>query len=360
MNIEIFLVETIQPIGVFYTGKINSETLIKMAKIKTRSSGKGVQRDLKKNRTKNIAMYCKDPDATFPTPIILAIDSKVLNRELQLVDGTDCIYKADFDVGEAPFAEVLDGQHRLEGIKLAKGFKCDMPIAIMFDLTEEEKAYIFSTINSNQEKVDKSLIYELFELSSSRSPHKTCHEIARLMNSDVDSPFYEKLKMLGKATKQSETLSQGTFVTYLCRLMSRNPKEDMIKLKNNEQISDDPGCVLREYFIDNKDEVILKIIKNYFSAIAQVFKEEWNDSRTYVLSKTSGYGALIKAFPTIYKIGLTRGTLSEDFFKEIFEVVKSKFVEEKIDWTSNTVISGEQGQSNLSKTIMCIIEQEIV
>ena len=98
-------------------------------------------------------------------------------------------------------------------------------VVVMFDLTEEEKAYIFSTINSNQTKVDKSLIYDLFELSKTRSPHKTCHEIARIMNSDKNSPFYGKLKMLGKKSDKTAILSQGTFVNYLCRLMSNKPNK---------------------------------------------------------------------------------------------------------------------------------------
>lgn len=68
----------------------------------------------------------------------------------------------------------------------------------MFDLTDEEKAYVFSIINSKQTRVNPSIVYDLFSLAERRSPQKTCHEIARGINSNPDSPFYKKLKMLGK------------------------------------------------------------------------------------------------------------------------------------------------------------------
>lgn len=39
-------------------------------------------------------------------------------------------------------------------------------------------AYIFSMVNLAQTKVSKSLVYDLFEFSKSRSPRKRAHTIA--------------------------------------------------------------------------------------------------------------------------------------------------------------------------------------
>ena len=98
----------------------------------------------------------------------------------------------------------------------------------MFDLTVAEEAYIFSTINSNQRKVDPSLIYDLFDVSTNRSPQKTAHEIARVMNSSTSSPFYNRLKMLGKKASGQDkaSLSQGTFAKSILMLISKKPDED--------------------------------------------------------------------------------------------------------------------------------------
>ncbi len=137
----------------------------------------------------------------------------------------------DFDENSI-IGEIIDGQHRIEGIK--KSSKIDdfeLPITLMFNLTEEEKAYIFSIINSKQTKVPKSLIYDLFFLSEERSPQKTCHEIARLFNSDENSSFFKRLKMLGRKEHQEASLSQGSFIKYLLPNISKKPDEDLRNIK---------------------------------------------------------------------------------------------------------------------------------
>ena len=198
---KICVFEIEQPIGTFYVGKIKSDTLISITKTVRRTENEGIQRELSEKRARDISKYCEDPDATFPTPIILAVNESDIENFSTNIPG---VYELSFDDDYA-FAEIIDGQHRIEGIKLAKDFVTDLLVVLMFDLTEEEKAYVFSTINSTQTKVDKSLIYDLFDLSQSRSPYKTCHEIARILNSDQDSPFYGRLKMLGKKSSGGTT-----------------------------------------------------------------------------------------------------------------------------------------------------------
>ena len=76
MSKGIMLMEINQPIGSFYIGKISSEDLIKISKVIPRKNNIGTQRQLQEMRVKEIAKYCDDPDATFPTPIVLSIRSE--------------------------------------------------------------------------------------------------------------------------------------------------------------------------------------------------------------------------------------------------------------------------------------------
>lgn len=341
---SIMLIEINQPIGSFYVGKIDSQKLIDISKVIRRKNNSGTQRDLQENRVKEIAKYCEDPDATFPTPVVVSIRS---DECVKLVEtSVSDIFELQYD-DESKIAEILDGQHRLEGIKKSGKFNTEMMIAVMFDLTEEEKAYVFSTINSNQKKVDKSLIYDLFDVSEHRSPYKTCHEIARIMNSNENSPFYNRLKMLGKKNGEKEFLSQGTFVTYLLRLITNTPQEDMIELKKGNIIKKNDRLIFREYFAEEKDNIILKILLNYFGAASEVFSEEWNSGK-YILTKTTGYGALLKALPVFYIEGKNNSDLSKDFFVNKFIVVKNKMTKENIELTSICLGSGEQAQNTLS------------
>ena len=136
MKHSIKMLEVEQPIGTFYIGKIETETLLKIYKINRRDSDTnvGIQRRLQDNRAKEIATYCESPDASFPTPIILAVNSKEII--MNLFDGFITLSFSD----ETRFAEILDGQHRIEGIKLAAQYPKEMVLVIMLDLTEEEKA----------------------------------------------------------------------------------------------------------------------------------------------------------------------------------------------------------------------------
>ncbi len=340
-------IEITQPIGTFYISKLNADIVGKVTEITPRSEHpEAVQRDLSPKRVNEIKDYCSDPDATFPTPIIISIYKKA---DIQINNGY-----FEFDEN-SKIGQIIDGQHRIEGIlKSNKSTEFELPIVFMFNLIEEEKAYVFSIINSKQTRVSMSLIYDLFELSKHRSPQKTCHEIARAMNMESNSPFYNRLKMLGKKEDNQElaSLSQGTFVKYLLNLISKKPDEDLRILKINGKLKRIPSLSLRDYFIEEQDHIIQKIVYNNFKALSIVFPKEWNDPKNYILSKTTGFGAVIKSFNFLYTIGNKRNDLSIDFFRGCYENFKNYLEIEGKELTSKYFPSNAQQQSKLAELII--------
>lgn len=338
-----------QPIGTFFVGKMSAKDIINISSVSRRKGNQGHQRLLKEKRAKEIALYCKDPDATFPTPIILSVsDNDFRNKDCPIPD----VVCFEYDETKK-FAEILDGQHRMAGISKSSNFDFDLPVIIMFSLREEQKAYVFSTINGNQAKVDRSLIYDLFDLSETPSPYKTCHQLARTMNSDKDSPFYRRLKMLEKRENRSETISQSTFVTNLCDyLISKNPQEDEINIKRNLPLENNPKLPLRKYFINGKDDVILRILMNYFTAAESVFYKEWNDPENYILTKSVGFEGLVSALTILIPSGEKVGDLSREHFIKIFKELKEELHRTNIDLTSQSFSSSSQNANQLSKLII--------
>lgn len=344
----ICMIEINQPIGTFYIGKMLSTDIVHIAKVSQRDSSGGHQRQLKNARAKEIAIYCTDPDATFPTPVILAVSEE------------DFIQISPTDYGIVSFkydetrkiAEILDGQHRIAGISVAADKEFELPVVIMFNLREEQKAYVFSTINGNQVKVDRSLIYDLFDLSETPSPYKTCHYIARSMNSDPQSPFYKRLKMLEKRESSKQTISQNTFVTNLCQLISAKPQEDEIAIKKNESLQDNSKYVFRKYFIHGKDEVILKILHNYFGAAAEVFPAEWNNPKDFILTKSVGFEGLISALSVLVPRGEKKGDLSKQYFTFVFEQLKLQLSIKNMQLTSKCFSSSSQDAKRISQMIV--------
>lgn len=336
-----------QPIGDFYLTTMEASTLAKVATVERRfENPDAVQREQSTERIKEIAKYCGDSDATFPTPIIIAIKEDADVR----IDENYILFNEDEILGE-----VIDGQHRLEGLKKSNYLsRFQMPVVLMFDLYPSQKAYVFSIINSKQTRVNMSLIYDLFALSEKRSPYKTCHETARALNKDIESPFYNRLKMLGKkeATQDLASLSQGTFIKYLMELISKNPDDDTRKLKNDEQLEPNKKLVLRKYFIDNQDPVIYKIILNLFNGVKDAFDEEWHNPKEYIISKPIGFGSIIKAYPVIHDLGVSKNKLTREFFKETFDRFKIYLDEQNIKLTSEFFGSNEQARTKLANLII--------
>lgn len=204
-----------------------------------------------------------------------------------------------------------------------------------------------------------SLIYDLFALSDKRSPYKTCHEIARALNIDEQSPFYNRLKMLGKKEENQylASLSQGTFIKYLLELITKNPDEDTRKIKIGEKLENNESLVLRKYFIDNEDPVIFKIILNLFNGVKDSFKEEWDNPERFIISKSIGFGAVIKAYPTIHKFGVENNKLNRDFFTHVFTKFRRSLEIKKIDLTSAYFGSNEQARTKLANLIIDSINE---
>jgi len=320
-----------QPIGTFYLMSLGADQLVERVRIQPRtissSESHNVQRAENQSRVKEIALYVRDPDATFPTAVIISADSAHA-----VVDGGFITFspapgqQADgFEIGE-----LLDGQHRIRGLREAKqqGFDIsafEVPVVVMLDLDVAEKAYVFSIINSKQTPVSKSLIYDLFGLAKDRSPYSVSHEIARAMNTDPQGPFYRGIKMLGKKQHPHEILTQGSFVKYLLQLITNKPDRDAIALKSNE-VPVERDRPFNAFFRNKKDELILMAMTNYFGAVAELFPDDWAISsyvdangspvkgKTPVLRRTVGYEALMKALATIWPIIQAKATLERDLF----------------------------------------------
>lgn len=330
-----------QPIGEFFVGTISAQILTEIAFTDLRhfeslTERKGLNRAVNLERVRKISTYVRGVDATFPNAIIVAIDSDKIVRQSE----NEIEIKISKDV-----AKIIDGQHRIRGLERAfneekkalengvtvnKIGKFDLIISIFVDLAMEDQASIFSTINLNQAPVIKSLVYDLFEVDPYRSPQKSCHLIAKSVNSDSTSPFYQRIKLLGKNPELDgkilyrAPLTQAAFINALLSTITNDADKDREALKRNEilPIIENPeskGLIFRHYFLKEEDSTILRIINNYFGAIQDVFPKEWSNTDNPV-SKTIGYGALMRLLKNdLYLIGDRQNDLSRSFFASHFE-----------------------------------------
>jgi len=341
--------EVEQPIGKFYVGTINAQDLVEISyadvhRIEERDVEKvvGIERPLVKARVNELKEYVKMVDATFPTSIILAVMSKDADY-----DERKGIMRLRRDKN---VAQIIDGQHRIAGLRDFNG-RFQLNITLFIDMDLEDQAMVFATINLKQTRVSKSLAYDLYEFAVTRSPQKTCHNIAKLLNLRENSPFKDKIKILGLATdKSSETLTQAAFVDQLIPYISDAPMDDRDKLKRGERLSliEPPltnKLIFRNMFIKEKDAEIARIIYNYFNAIAKKWHTAWFSSeRSVILSRTTGFIALMRFLRDVFNdLGKPDEVVSIPTFEKIFAPMALKDSE----FTTDTYNPGGGGQTDL-------------
>jgi len=353
-TITIKCVEVTQPIGTFYIGVMEAKDLIRISYADIRRLDRdlddylGIQRKLSPKRVEELQKYVDTIDATFPTSVILAVSSDHVsfNKETNSLEIT-----ADEEV-----AKIIDGQHRIKGLEGFSEKIFQLNVTIFIDMDIEDQAMVFATINLAQTKVNRSLVYDLYEHTESRSPQKTAHNIARLLNSTEKSPFENRIKILGTATPgvKGETLTQATFVEALIKLISGNSQralEDRELLKRGKKparasSAEAYSLVFRNMFLDNKEAEIAKVIWNYFSAVSSRWTESWKNNNVTgnILPRSTGFSALMRLLPTLYnKLGGAGTIPSSSKFLDLFQRVEINDGE----FTRENFLPGSAGQGTL-------------
>jgi DGQHR domain-containing protein len=299
-------IEVKQPIGSFYIGVIEARDLVRVAYADIRRIEKreieeyiGVERPLSPGRVAELKQFVNTVDASFPTDVILAVKSEKAEYE----PGTSTMTLAN----EREVAKIIDGQHRIAGLEAFEGESFQMIATIFIDMDMEDQAMIFATINLKQTKVNKSLAYDLYEYAVARSPQKTCHNIAKLLNNTPLSPFVGRIKILGLASgRATEILTQAAFVDRLIRYISRDPMKDRDDIKRGRKLrladgADSARLIFRNLFVAERDAEIARVIWNYFDAVRRRWPHAWDRvERGNVLNRTTGFAALMRFLRPAY------------------------------------------------------------
>lgn len=309
-----------QPIGEFFISAIDSKRLCEITDFDIRRLLRdrpidtyiGIQRRINSKRVDEIRQYVGTADACFPTAVILSVSAEcaVYNEEsgtLTLSNYRDP-ENSERNVLYRQIAKVIDGEHRIEGLREHSSPLFEVNVSIFVDIDVAEEAYIFSTVNLAQTKVNKSLVYDLFDLAKSKSPQRLCHNVAVALDANEKSPLYKRIKRLGVATEGrfNETLTQATFVEALIKYISKEPIRDKdiyvrggVPPKANAEES--KILIFRNMMIDNRDLEIVDVIWNYFDAIRARWPNAWNAmGRGVILNKTNGFRGLMRFLRDAY------------------------------------------------------------
>jgi DGQHR domain-containing protein len=320
-----------------------------------------IQREIEPARVNKIADFLiEDPEATFPTNLVLHIPKEVIKEqkehknfvEITLIERVfEEVKKENGDV----YITIIDGQHRIKGIEKAierigveiksliqtiRGFsdqnnvlekklndriqrlkdleEIELIVSFFIDKTIEFQAMIFSTINRTQKRVSQSLVYDLFGLNTNDSPQKTAIQIIISLNGHENSPFYKRIKFYGGdySIENSPPLSQATMAKSIVNLISENLREserDRYRARkelNANSEGSNKFLPFRKHYAKNNDSAISDLMFFYFNEVRNTFIDNignslWNIGQTgkpeNILQTTVGYESLLKILVDILK-----------------------------------------------------------
>jgi DGQHR domain-containing protein len=357
-----------QPIGDIYVAAIDYKSIQRMTHFDVRRRIEeerdierylGIQRPLNQRRVDELNKFVNFQDATFPSSIIIAVES-----DYSWFEDGELVFSNTRKGDDTPstifsnLCRVIDGQHRIAGLSSFTMENFDVITSVFIGSDISDQAYVFATVNLEQTKVNRSLAIDLFELARARSPYKTCHNVAVALDRTVGSPFYQKIKRLGVATPGrigTETITQATFVDGLLQYISNDPKKDRDALLRGEQLRPIYGVeldrfVFRNLFIEGDDIKIGKIYEQYFLAIQERWPLAWGHLGTgIILPRTNGYRALASIFGRIYRTITAPGNYApSEAFLRFFNKVN-------IEWTYFTTDNfkpGSSGESELRRVLL--------
>jgi DGQHR domain-containing protein len=361
--------EVTQPVGTFYSCVMPAQTLLEICQFDFRqivsNNGvkefMGIQRPLNNDRVKEIRKYIATHDASFPTSIVIAVDERCASFKED--DGRRQLVLQSYEDPENPeivipfraIASIIDGQHRLKAFD-GTDHNWLLTVNIFVGVDEGTQAMIFSKVNLAQTKVNKSLVYDLFNLDRHRSPEKTAHEIVVNLNSMSDSPFFDLIKRLGSATDGvfGETLSQATVVKAILPYITKDPLTDRdigrrIGIWPDRGPDDFEKRIFYPFFRSAEDHKILAVMVNYYSAIAEKWDGAWRASgKGSVLSRTNGFNGTMRFLRDAYR---TLTTKPEVPTKDQFRAILDRSTLNDADFTTVNFPPGSSGAAALYRRL---------
>lgn len=402
-----------QPMATFFAVSLPAEVLLEVSysdhvkAIKDEHGYKleGTQRTLNKIRLKEISDYIARNDAAFPNSIILAANyhesgytlseySEIFNdsKNHSLYDeipvrnlSSSNWYISEIAVKQnesntlqkfytltiptaSKLAAIIDGQHRIFGfskehLKQPERLKMELLCSVYLDLPKPYQAEIFSTINSKQKPVDKSLTYELYGYNIAEddleylTPDRLAVFFTRKLALEKNSPFYDRIKLRSYQENnfqdQNWTISTAAIVEGIMKLISTNPTKDSNyllsgnKKKKRYSLEDDlrrDSSPLRELYIECEDEILYHLVLNFVKACKNIFWLTYNPQS--FITKTVGIQALFDILKEISSQAIIDSDVTQEYFEKVLLPAKKL----KFD-TPDFQTASASGRIKIRKTI---------
>jgi len=245
---------------VAYQGAVSSNIALQFSYSKPydHPSGKGYQRPISQQRCKDFSRFLAKGEDSLYTPILLngagQWEFQAYDRTRPNIGRLICKKKAS----------LMDGQHRLGGIKKyveETGAVLTVPFLTLHYLDADEEIKLFDVINTKAKGIGTSLSRYL------NRDNEDFSWVATQLILKPESPFFNKGSLIGKR-------SGGKHITL------QNLYNIVLLLTKQSDFQELPK------------EKILGLALFYFDSIRNLFPNEWDDYKNFKLTHIVGLNAL--------------------------------------------------------------------
>ncbi|BAP54994.1 hypothetical protein THII_0697 [Thioploca ingrica] len=218
----------------------------------------------------------------------------------------------EFELSE-DMAQIIDGQHRIEGIKQALYQKTEVgEIEIPTVFSQKQRtdvcAKIFLNINTEQHPVPKSLVYDLYSIAFPDKDYTVdrAKDIAERLHNDNDSPYYTWIKF-PRENRTKGGIQLSTIITNLKKLVKREEGE------------------FAKVQVESLERQVL-LLKNYFSVFKSAYGQNWNKVHNPFIF-AAGFNAAIELLGTgLLQRCFAKKNFSQEMFESLLQLDKNKLI----------------------------------
>ncbi len=280
-------------------------TKIAYASVRGKDEEEGaVQRVLNSRRISSIKDYTLEV-GDYPASVVLNWINE--NKPLAKKNGQIIIP----DVAHA--AQLIDGQHRVAGLRAAMEEKSSIrnmqiPVAIFENLSTQDCASLFLSINTEQKPVPKSLVIDLYGVADPSVVDPAAARARDLvldLNEDEEAPYYEQIKLPGSPRRRGG-IALSTAASAIKPLV--------------EEKGDFEQRGITEL------EMQKKVIKNFFGALADRYGDAWDDPGNAFLYASGFIGAIDFFKAKLLSYGHTHKNFTRKFFFEAIQISQDDLI----------------------------------
>ena len=298
---------------------------LSFADVLDEETGRGYQRRFNPKHSLDFRKYIQSEAAsTIPLTFNVRPSSENIWR---LIEGPGNEGRLEISPDAGKVLAQVDCQHRLGHLN---DLTVQLPFMCFLGLTIREETEIFSVINSKAKGLSTSLLdFHDASLTSDLAKIRPELFIALQLHSNSESPWHGQLDLGGKSTS-------GLARRASLRTMQKAVRGFLNQSRILERLS---------------PEQVARTVLDYWTAVAVVLRDAWDNPRRHLINKGVGVYALMEI-----AADLVEESGSGHCDRKYFVNKLSEFMPE-IDWSTSGLLKGLGGEGGV-KTALALIRTE--